>query len=59
MHCDSTHRPTQAAILVGYVERVYKDNKSYKPAITPTGIELLKQAFTTGKHEILYIRGRK
>jgi hypothetical protein len=54
--CDSTHRPTKAAVDAGLVERVYyNENRGYKPAITPTGIELLKHAFTTGKFDILRI----
>lgn len=53
---DSTHRPTKAAVDAGFVERVYyNENRGYKPAITPTGIELLKHAFTTGKLDILKI----
>lgn len=53
---DNTHRPTKAAIDAGYVERVYyQGNRGYKPAITPTGIEILKYAFKTGKLNILKI----
>ena len=53
---DNTHRPTKAAIEAGYVERMYYgDNRGYKPAITPTGMEVLKYAFSTGKLNTLEI----
>lgn len=57
---DGTHRPTMAAVKAGYVERVYFDgNRGYRPAITPTGLELLKYAIATGKHHILNIQEEK
>ena len=54
---DSVHRPTPKAVAAGYVERVYfpGNTRSYWPAITPTGIELLKYALSTGKTDILKI----
>lgn len=54
---DSVHRPTNGAISAGYVERVYFPGsaRSYWPAITPTGIELLRYALSTGKIDILKI----
>jgi hypothetical protein len=54
---DTVHRPTPEAIAAGYVERVYFPGsaRSYWPAITPTGIEMLKYALSTGKIDILKI----
>ena len=54
---DSCYRPTPEAIAAGYVERVYfpGSTRSYWPAITPVGIELLRYALFNDKPQLLKI----